>query len=847
MRQNKGQRLLVFSVLFLFLAVPKALAQDQLGLTDYLKQIEQQYDIRFSYSPDALEQIQIVPTATPELTAVIEYLKARTGLKITRINERYYSIAAPNSIHLLVLDAFTEQPLANANVRLPDQNIGYTSNPDGSVYFPNPTVPIRVQIQYLGYETLELNLGPVEYNTVVARLRTSIDQLDEVLLQSVFTQGIYRINDGSYRFDTEDFGLLPGIAEADVLQISQTLPGVESVDETVSNINIRGGSNGENLLLWDDMRVYQSGHFYGLISAINPYITEDVSIYRNGTHSQFGESVSGVISLKAKDEISDQINGKATLNLLHANAFLDIPLSKKMSVLIAGRRSLNDLYETPIYSSYSERVFQDTEITNVSTPNDRSELNATEDFNFFDISAKVLYNPTEKDKFHLSVLAINNKLRFEQNLSNDAFTLNETSELDQQSFTAGAHWHHQWDSKWSSIIGAYRSQYNLDAQNFELLTTNFDTQGNEVISFATKARLFYKPNTILQWEAGYEFMETGVTNSDLTTSPEFRREVKEVLVGHHLYNQLSWNPFNGRTQINAGVRLTHYPKINEYRFEPRFNLHQKLGSGFALEFHGEFKSQSISQAIAFQNEFLGVENRRWIQANGENIPLITSRQWSAGIVWNRRNWLVNAEFFEKSVNDISAVTQGFQNQFANSDAIGSYSIYGLEVIVNKRWQAFGAWLGYTYSNNDYDFPTLEPQDFANNLDVTHSLRAAVSCDLGNLSTVLGLQWRSGKPFTTTLGEALNTIQPTAEIPFNHPNAERLESYFRTDLSFKYLLLDKEGYSLKINAAFQNLFNNRNLLDRYFVSQQIGIDQFSISQIENRSLRFTPNFSVELNF
>ena len=582
---------------------------------------------------------------------------------------------------------------------MPDQNIGYTSNPDGSVYFPNPTVPIRVQIQYLGYETLELNLGPVEYNTVVARLRTSIDQLDEVLLQSVFTQGIYRINDGSYRFDTEDFGLLPGIAEADVLQISQTLPGVESVDETVSNINIRGGSNGENLLLWDDMRVYQSGHFYGLISAINPYITEDVSIYRNGTHSQFGESVSGVISLKAKDEISDQINGKATLNLLHANAFLDIPLSKKMSVLIAGRRSLNDLYETPIYSSYSERVFQDTEITNVSTPNDRSELNATEDFNFFDISAKVLYNPTEKDKFHLSVLAINNKLRFEQNLSNDAFTLNETSELDQQSFTAGAHWHHQWDSKWSSIIGAYRSQYNLDAQNFELLTTNFDTQGNEVISFATKARLFYKPNTILQWEAGYEFMETGVTNSDLTTSPEFRREVKEVLVGHHLYNQLSWNPFNGRTQINAGVRLTHYPKINEYRFEPRFNLHQKLGSGFALEFHGEFKSQSISQAIAFQNEFLGVENRRWIQANGENIPLITSRQWSAGIVWNRRNWLVNAEFFEKSVNDISAVTQGFQNQFANSDAIGSYSIYGLEVIVNKRWQAFGAWLGYTYSKS----------------------------------------------------------------------------------------------------------------------------------------------------
>ena len=847
MRSNNFRRLFLSTSFFLLIGLNAGLAQDAVKLSDYLKSLEQQYDIRFSYASDAISDISITPTTTANLAANLEYIKARTGLQIKQINARYYSISAPDSIHIVVLDAQSGLPLPNANIRLVDQTTGYTTNASGSSYIPNPAAPIFIQVQYLGYQTQGLNVGPVEFDTVVVQLRPSVDQLEEVLLQPVFTQGIYRTNDGSYLFNTEKFGLLPGIAETDVLQISQTLPGVESVDETVSNVNVRGGSNGENLLLWDGIRVYQSGHFYGLISAINPYITEDVYIYRNGTHSRYGESVSGVIDLKAKDEITDGIHGKATLNLLHANAFIDLPLSKKLSVMIAGRRSLNDLYETPIYNSYSERVFQDTQITNLATPNAQSELKASEDFNFYDLSAKLLFDPTAKDKFRVNFLVINNALTFNQSLSNDAFTLSETSELDQQNIAAGISWQRSWNSKWSSSIETYRSQYNLDAANFELLTTAFDTQGNEVISFVGRGQLVYRPKNNLQWEAGYEFTETGVTNSDQTTTPEFRRRVKEVLVGHNLFNQLSWNPFQGKTQINAGLRLTHYPKINEYRFEPRLNLHQKLGGGFAVEFHGEFKSQSISQAVAFQNEFLGVENRRWIQANGNEVPLITSKQWSSGLVWNKRNWLINLEYFEKAVDGISATTQGFQNQFANTAAIGSYQVYGLELIINKRWRGLGSWLGYTYSNNDYQFDSFDPQVFANNLDITHSLRTAVSYDLGRFSTVFGLQWRSGKPFTDPLGEALSAVQDDMQIPFNPPNQQRLESFFRADLSFKYIVLDKQTYSLKANAAFQNIFNNNNLLDRYYVSQQIGEDQFAINQIENRSLRFTPNFSLELSF
>ena len=42
-----------------------------------------------------------------------------------------------------------------------------------------------------------------------------------------------------------------------------------SVDESVANINIRGGTHDQNLFLWNNIRMFQTGHFFGLISAFS--------------------------------------------------------------------------------------------------------------------------------------------------------------------------------------------------------------------------------------------------------------------------------------------------------------------------------------------------------------------------------------------------------------------------------------------------------------------------------------------------------------------------------------------------------------------------------------------------
>ena len=98
MRSNNFRRLFLSTSFFLLIGLNAGLAQDAVKLSDYLKSLEQQYDIRFSYASDAISDISITPTTTANLAANLEYIKARTGLQIKQINARYYSISAPDSM-----------------------------------------------------------------------------------------------------------------------------------------------------------------------------------------------------------------------------------------------------------------------------------------------------------------------------------------------------------------------------------------------------------------------------------------------------------------------------------------------------------------------------------------------------------------------------------------------------------------------------------------------------------------------------------------------------------------------------------------------------------------------------
>jgi hypothetical protein len=79
----------------------------------------------------------------------------------------------------------------------------------------------------------------------------------------VYLTQVYKIPRWSTVLNKQ-FGILPGLI-GDILQSIQALPWWESTNESIANINVRGGTNDQNLMIWDNIKMYQ-GHFFGLIS-----------------------------------------------------------------------------------------------------------------------------------------------------------------------------------------------------------------------------------------------------------------------------------------------------------------------------------------------------------------------------------------------------------------------------------------------------------------------------------------------------------------------------------------------------------------------------------------------------
>ncbi|NCQ58577.1 MAG: TonB-dependent receptor, partial [Flavobacteriales bacterium] len=573
-------------------------------------------------------------------------------------------------------------------------------------------------------------------------------RLEEITITNYLTKGITQLNDGTTTIKPETFGILPGLIEPDILQTIQALPGILSVDETVSNINVRGGTHDQNLFLWDGIKMYQSGHFFGLISSFNPYTTKRVNVFKNGTRAKYGDGISSVIDMQLSNKIDHEFKAGVGFNLINADAFAKIPLSKKTELQLSTRRSITDLMVTPTYDQYFKRIFQDSDLT--STKDDSYSISQNEDFYFYDITAKFLYNITKSDKVRVHFLQVNNDLNYDEQS-----TINDTNEalnsrLSQQNLAVGITYTKNWSERLSTTSQVYVSKYNLDATNFDVLNNQRLIQENEVQDGSAKFDINYIASQNVNINGGYQFSEIGVANLEDVNNPDFRSYIKEVIRSHAIYAESSWLSNNANSHLKFGTRVNYHKKFEMFLVEPRFSFSQRFFNHFRFEILGELKSQTTSQIIDLQNDFLGIEKRRWMLSDNENIPVIKSKQISIGIHFNKNKLLISAEAYIKYVDGITTRSQGFQNQYQFVNAVGSYQIKGVDFLLNKQFNdLISTWFSYTYSKNDYTFKTLNNGNpFPNNADIRHAISLAGTYTYNNIKLALGLNWHSGKPNTT---------------------------------------------------------------------------------------------------
>lgn len=828
-------------ILFLLLIKSNGMAQDtasaNIDIMVFLQELENEFDVKFSYADADLKGIKIIKPKKYDLRAAIDHISEKSSLEIQKLNDRYYSISKKSAISICatVLDNYEDNTIPGATVQILNTDKATITDLEGAFYLENIPRKAIVQITHLGFKpyftTAEDLIGTPSCKKIV--LAQNYQELEEVIVYKFLADGLLKLPDGSIQMNTDEFGILPGLTEPDILQTVQSLPGIKSVDETVSDINIRGGTNDQNLILWDGIKMYQSGHFFGLISAFNPYLTDKITIIKNGTSALYGDGVSGAMDMRTKNTITNSVYGGAGLNLISGDVYGQVPIKDNLAIQFSGRRSLTDFLNTPTYNTFSEKAFQD------------SDVKSDNDFYFYDFSGKLLYDINTYHKLRISLIHINNHLNYlETNLDNSN---SKNSSLDQTNISFGTTLESEWTDNFKTDLNLYYTRYRLNALSISDVDGQRLLQSNLVLEKSAKLTTIYMFNENLSWTNGYQVTETGIQNQTDLNEPEFISNIKGVIYTHSLYSEGEYNSSNKRFMAKVGARLNYIENINtfkEFVLEPRLNLSYEFAPHFKTAVLGEFKSQSTNQIIDLEQNFLGIEKRRWILADGTTLPVVKSKQGSIGFNYDKNNFYAGIEGFYKMVTGINVRTQGFQNENQFNNEIGEYTVKGIEFLINKKNNDYSAWLSYTYNFNDYTFEGIIPTQFPNNLDIRHSLTLAGNYNYNNFKIGLGINYRSGKPYTEPDADApVDDTTFPYQINYQRPNSSRLPEYIRADASVTYDFKISPRIKASTGISVLNFTNRKNVLNTYYRINEAN----EIETVQRTSLGVTPNASFRIQF
>src|SRR6056300_178482 len=246
-RNFRGTNIVFILVFFVLCNTYAQVTHKQESLVQVIDSLQKQYRVQFNYAEDLVENVFVIPPSNDfSLTEVIFYLETKTGLTFLKMSETIVLIK-PKELFFCgyVKDKSNMQSLAAATV----QGVNSSTITDEKGYFQIKieTINEAFTVRFLGYETITMSFNEfINQECANIYLTPNLQSLPKVVISNYITSGINKISDGSYEINFSDFDILPGLIDNDVLQSVQAFPGIQSINETVSNINIRGGTHDQN-------------------------------------------------------------------------------------------------------------------------------------------------------------------------------------------------------------------------------------------------------------------------------------------------------------------------------------------------------------------------------------------------------------------------------------------------------------------------------------------------------------------------------------------------------------------------------------------------------------------------
>ncbi|MGB9004234.1 MAG: hypothetical protein WCB96_00770 [Candidatus Aminicenantales bacterium] len=228
-----------------------------------------------------------------------------------------------------VFDKETGDPLP-AFVSVSGTDRGATAGRDGRFKIglgsasPAAGQKVRLIVWLIGYKRCEVEAQPCQDLAIGLQLEPLPAHEVTVLADSSVTEDRSQRTVTLNKMDTYR---LPGTA-ADPLYAAHVLPGVNSLPDS-SSMLIRGGAPDEVAYIFDGIKVphpsLSQSLNEGFLSIFDNQIIEDFSVSTSGFSAAYGDALSGLMDITAKDTLF-RGEGGLGLSLLGLNSYLGLPL-----------------------------------------------------------------------------------------------------------------------------------------------------------------------------------------------------------------------------------------------------------------------------------------------------------------------------------------------------------------------------------------------------------------------------------------------------------------------------------------------------------------------------------------
>ncbi|WP_299535310.1 TonB-dependent receptor [Ulvibacterium sp.] len=805
--------------------------------------------IRDELHPSFYETTTSIPEDTTEITETPSYFyleekqdtrpdieTVRIGRERKNIGRRTYTLSGH------VKDKTTGKPIQNLAIVVKGGSKGVSTDANGFYEIVLPTGVNILQTKGIGIETLEkrvimYNNGQLDFNP-----GESAEQLDEVVVESNRLRNVEKVVTGVVEIDIAEIKTIPLVlGERDILKTAITLPGITNAGEGAAGYNVRGGGTDQNLILLDNAVLYNPAHFFGIFSALNPFTTGAITIYKGSIPAEYGGRLSSVFDITTKDANTQKFSGEASLGPVTSNLVLEVPLVKDKSGIMVGGRTT--------YSNWILRSLDDESLKNSQA-------------SFYDVVAK--YNDRINERNNISATAY---------FSRDAFSITSDSIFSYSNRLLSLKWNHQINEKNSANVSLSNSEYGFGIDFEANSNRDFDLgyRINETELKLNMLKLLGKSHKINYGLSSKLYLvdpgDIEPVGSQSIIEPLSLQREKGLESALFISDNFTVSP---KLSFDIGLRYSFYAalgassqKIYEAglpKSEGTLVEIREFGNNEIIETYGGpearisgryFLTPDFSIKASYNNTLQYIHTLSsnttvsptdtW-KLSDINIEPQRANQVSLGLFKNfddNRYELSLESYYKRSKNilDYKVGAQLLLNESIETEVLqGEGKAYGVEFLLKKKEGRLNGWLGYTYSRSfirlDSEFPEERINNgeyFPANFDKPHDISLVTNYKLTKrFSFSANFVYQTGRPVTFPIGSYF--LDGAEYALFSERNKFRIPDFYRLDLSFNVEgnhKIKKFAHSFW-NISVYNVLGRNNPFSVFFVTEDGSLQAFKSS-------------------